>query len=116
MANNNLQLGHCLKILYFNIEGISAEKSEVLLKILNENHVDVVCLQETHSKSDADLYKRGNLPGFDLVEAIHDSRYGIATYIRSNIQDCVFIQKECINNISHICMYCDKWNTYYKCI
>ena len=104
MTNNSLKLGHCLRILHLNIEGISAEKTEVLMKIIQEKDIDVVCLQETHSKNDEDLYKREFISGFDMIEAIHDSRYGIATYVRSNIQDCKFVQKECINNIAHICI------------
>lgn len=104
MVKDRLNVGQCMNVMYLNIEGISKEKSEVLHRIAVENDVDVLCLQETHTKSDEDLFKRSSFPTFDLVDALNDPRYGIATYVKNTIQNCNFISKECLNDIANICI------------
>lgn len=54
-----LNVGKDLRIRNFNIEGISKAKWEVLTKIMNKERIDVIALQETHTKDDNDLQKRG---------------------------------------------------------
>lgn len=69
-------IGNHLKILSLNIEGCSQDKSEYLNKILSDHSPDVICLQETHSVNDSDLLRRCSLPNYELVDAIHDRRFG----------------------------------------
>lgn len=52
-----------------------------------ENSVDVIAIQETHTKDAADLNMRGNVHGYTLAGAINDEQYGVATYIRSQLKD-----------------------------
>jgi len=49
-----LNVGEGLRICHFNIEGISKVKCEVLTNIMNKERIDVIALQETHTKGDND--------------------------------------------------------------
>lgn len=69
-------VGPSVRILQINIECISAAKSDNIAKILHENRVDAVNIQETHTGDDMDLDKRGQLPGYSLVKAVHHPKYG----------------------------------------
>jgi len=66
-----LNVGEDLRICHFNIEGISKAKCEVLTKIMNKERIDVIALQETHTKDDNDLQKRGYIAGYIVIGAIH---------------------------------------------
>jgi len=52
-------LGPCLRVCHLNIESISSAKSEILSKIMREEKVDVIKLQETHTIDEADLHIKG---------------------------------------------------------
>ena len=82
-----LSLGECLKICSLNVEGISKAKCEVLSRILNDEDVQVLFLQETHTKNNEDIQSRGLIEGFTLVSSIHSPVHGIATYVRDEIAD-----------------------------
>lgn len=73
-------VGPSVRIMQINIEGISKAKSDYLHKLLNIDKIDVVNIQETHTKDDLDLERRCHLPGYTLIEAVHHPKYGIATY------------------------------------
>lgn len=45
-------IGSYIRIRQLNIEGISRAKGESLSKILNENKIDVVAIQETHTSAE----------------------------------------------------------------
>lgn len=77
--------GQLIRIMQLNIEGISSAKSEYLHKILHDLNIDVVNIQETHTKDNQDLQRRGRIPGYTLVKAIHHPHYGIATYVKSSL-------------------------------
>lgn len=87
----NRRVGNILQICQLNIEGISREKSEYLTHVLDEQKIDVLALQETHTVDDEDLLKRGRIPGFSIIAALHHRSYGIATYVRSGIQNVAII-------------------------
>jgi Reverse transcriptase (RNA-dependent DNA polymerase)/Endonuclease-reverse transcriptase len=100
MMNNNqnsssirryLSLGSNIKICHINIEGISVSKSEYLARLMLDADVDIVAIQETHASSDENLQRRGTLPGYSLIGAIHSSVHGIATYVRTSIPNCRII-------------------------
>ncbi|VVC31250.1 Endonuclease/exonuclease/phosphatase, partial [Cinara cedri] len=49
-----LNIGTYLRIRNLNIEGITKAKCEILSKIMINNKVDVIALQETHTTDEAD--------------------------------------------------------------
>jgi hypothetical protein len=59
------------KICHFNITSISAKKCMVLAKLMAG--VDIIAIQETHTSSSEELKKRGTIPGFTLIDAIHST-------------------------------------------
>lgn len=97
-------IGKQLKILSLNIEGCSQEKAIILNQILKNIDPEVICLQETHTVNDQDLFKRCLLSGYDVIDAVHDRRFGIAIYVKSTIQDCEFICNENLNNVACQCI------------
>lgn len=82
MSTHSINIGRSLSVMHFNIEGSSAENSEILSRVAYEHCVDVIALQETHI-DDAVAYNiRGHIPGYNTVAYLTHSKYGIATYIR----------------------------------
>jgi exonuclease III len=93
-----LNVGEDLRICHFNTEEISKAKCEILTKIMNKERKDVIALQETHTKDD-DLQKRGYIARYILIEAIHHKQYGIATYVKENIDGSRVVHKVNSGNI-----------------
>lgn len=50
-----LNVGEDYRICHCNIEGIYKAKFEVLNKIMNKERIDIIALQEMHTKDDNDL-------------------------------------------------------------
>jgi Endonuclease-reverse transcriptase len=93
---------NCTTICHFNIENISARKSVRLSQKLQDYKVDIIALQETHTKSDLDLKKRGHIPGYEVICAIHDEKraHGIAIYAREALAPyCSRIHRDCPNKV-----------------
>lgn len=80
-------LGACIRICQINIEGISRAKCKILGRILTEQNIDVVAVQETHTENEEQLCQRGEIPGYDLIGATYHRCYGVATYVRSDIEN-----------------------------
>ncbi|KAL1448470.1 hypothetical protein WDU94_013986, partial [Cyamophila willieti] len=76
-----------IRIGILNIEGISQAKCEFLSRIITEHEIDIVLLQETHTENEEQLNSRGRITNFDLIGATYHKHYGVATYVRSDIQD-----------------------------
>jgi hypothetical protein len=93
------RIGSSLTILQLNIEGISKDKADYLSKLASENKVDVIVLQETHTGSEYDLRKRGDISGYTLLECLDSRVYGSATYIKDNITDFEVLHKGVENDI-----------------
>lgn len=93
------KIGPSVRICQINIEGISRAKSQYLSKLLQDNDIDLVTVQETHVKDEADLASRGKVPGYEILGATYDLAYGTATYIRNTIENAVMIDHSSINNI-----------------
>jgi len=86
--NEDSQLfGEQLFIYSHNIEGISKEKCQITARIANELKANVICLQETHTRSEEDLLNRGIIEDFNLIAALHSPVHGIAVYVANNITD-----------------------------
>ena len=96
--NNFRNVGSILKVVHFNAEGLSRSKCECLAKILSTHDVDVLTLQETHVE-DHENSVRCKIPGYTLVDAIDHRVYGIATYVRQNIDEVTVIHKSCDDDI-----------------
>lgn len=92
-------LGPNIRLCQLNIEGISRAKCHILRKILDDNRVDVLAVQEHHVENETQLSSRGKIPGFDLLGATFDKVYGVATYVRSSIENAYLL---CINNTDNI--------------
>lgn len=92
-------IGANLKVCHFNIEGISRDNCEVLSKLMNNERVDVIALQETHTVDDKDLKKQGFIPDYLLLGSIHHKQYGIVTYVKEDLDDVETISKSVSENI-----------------
>lgn len=84
-------IGPSIRVCQLNIEGISRAKCEHLSKILIENKIDVVLLQETHTENDIQLSQRGKIAGYTAIGTNHHKHYGLATYVRSNISNATLL-------------------------
>lgn len=60
---------------------------------------DVIALQETHTTDDFDLQKRGYISGYTLIGAINHKDYGIATYVKNDIDTASVVYRNHLNNI-----------------
>ena len=74
------------RILQLNVEGFSKSKAEVLERIATEEKIDVLVVQETHTADQEQLSKRGHITGFTIAGATFHSKYGTATYIKSDLK------------------------------
>lgn len=92
-------IGANLNVCHFNIEGISRDKCEVLSKLMSNERLDVIALQETHTVDDNDLRKRGFIPGYLLLGSIHHKQYGITTYVKEDLEDVETVSKSISENI-----------------
>jgi hypothetical protein len=59
----SLAVGLNLKICHFNIEAISASKSDYLSHLMREHEIDIVAIQKTHTILDLNLLNSGKPPG-----------------------------------------------------
>lgn len=73
------KLGPRNKVCQLNTEGISRVKGQRLHKILLDNDIDVIAIQETHTGNEHQLILRGKFYGYDLMGASHRKAYGTAT-------------------------------------
>lgn len=80
-------VGPQLYILQLNIEGISRNKAEYLSRLLLDNKIDILLLQETHAEKEEDLLNRGSIAGLRLANATYHIKYGTAIYTRNDISN-----------------------------
>jgi len=64
-ADDFLAVGPAVRILQLNIEGLLAAKHSIISTIADRQHIDVICLQETHI--DVDPSSCFSIGGFDLI-------------------------------------------------
>jgi exonuclease III len=95
-------VGLQIRILQLNIEGISRSKCDYLSRLLVENNITVLVLQETHAENASNLSSKGHIKGFTLASAIYNKQYGSATYIRNSISNWEHILTSDVNNNSLI--------------
>lgn len=85
-------IGHSVGICHLSIEGISRAKSDYLSRLMSDENVDLVVLQETHTKSSEDLFSRAKICGFKILSALNHPKYGIATLIKNEISDAEIVR------------------------
>lgn len=95
-------IGPSVRIFQLNIEGISKAKCDHLSKILLENEIDVVLLQETHTENDTQFSLRGKIAGYTAIGASHHKHYGLATYVRSSISNATLLSVDTVQEIFSI--------------
>lgn len=93
-----------------NKEDISRAKNEYLSKLLLNNDIDVVLIQETHATTMEDLRKRDMINGNDLLGATCQNVYDVCTYVRNNIQHARFISTNTDNAIDLVSIQME-WTT-----
>lgn len=98
-THRSKNIGPVIHVLQLNIEGISRPKSEYASKVAIYNSIDLIALQETHTTTDNDLLNRGEIAGFVAVSHIPNRVYGIATYIRSSINDYSVLSESSLNDV-----------------
>lgn len=59
----------------------------------------MIALQETHIIDDADLKKRDYIAGYLLLDSINHKQYGIATYVKEDIDELETVHKEVSQHI-----------------
>lgn len=94
--------GPCINICQINIEDISRAKCQILQKILKDNDVDDLAIPETHAKNEEQLGQRGKIVGYDLIGATYHNTYGLATYVRSSIEDVHLCSTSSDENIHEV--------------
>jgi len=87
-----------LRIHHYNIEIISNAKSELSESICRQKAIDLIAIQETHTVDNADLCKRGYI-AYVHIEIIHHKQYGVATFLRHDIDSARMIVSECSGKI-----------------
>lgn len=95
-------LGPSVRICHINIENISYSKSQYLSKLLKNDNIDLVAIQETHCNTEEQLQKRGKIPGYELLGATYHHAYGTATYIRHDIENATLISTSSENEIHNV--------------
>ncbi|KAJ2950833.1 hypothetical protein O0L34_g9105 [Tuta absoluta] len=100
-SSKTKDIGPSVRVLQLNIEGISRTKSECLSRLLHDQEIDIVLLQETHTADITHLTRRGNIPGFELITATYHAKYGTAIFARSPICHEIKVQPVsiCTDNI-----------------
>ncbi|KAL1446411.1 hypothetical protein WDU94_005435 [Cyamophila willieti] len=91
-----------LTLCQINVEGFSKAKSEYLQKFLVENQIDILAVQETHTENSEQLLSRGTIPNFDLIGATYHKHYGVATYVKHNIDNVELHSTSDTDNIHQV--------------
>ncbi|KAL1115389.1 hypothetical protein AAG570_007419 [Ranatra chinensis] len=70
-----------------------------LSKLLKQDNIDLVAIQETHCNTEEQLKQRGKIPGYDPLGATYHHIYGVATYMKSNIDNATLVSTSSNNDI-----------------
>ncbi|XP_049804080.1 uncharacterized protein LOC126242840 [Schistocerca nitens] len=74
-----------IRICQVNIEGYTRTKGDILTKLLTEEKIDVLTLQETHLSEEN--ISRLLIPGYEIVGYKAHNKHGIATLIKKELVD-----------------------------
>lgn len=73
-----------ISIMQINVEGLSAAKREYLARLVRDQKIDVLLIQETHVTEDH--FSRLKIDGLSTVNAVGHRRHGIASYVRQDLE------------------------------
>ena len=64
-------IGPAVRICQINVEHISSSKSDYLSRLMTDENIDVLLLQETRTQSHEALISKGTIHGYKLLAALH---------------------------------------------
>lgn len=82
-----------------NTEGNIYAKCQLVQILLIKYEILVAAIQETTAESEDQMYRRGRLAGYDLLNSTYHHAHGIATYVKSNIENTHMCSFSTRNNI-----------------
>ena len=94
-------------LMQINVEGLTKAKREVIQHLTQKHRAVGILLQETHSTKDEQL----QIPGFNIIAAIHHSKHGIATYARSDVPSGVVATSLSTDPLQCIAAFIDRVTT-----
>ena len=68
-------VGPALRFMQLNVEGLSAAKRHIIQSLAEIDHIDVICLQETHVN--ADKFDHLQISGFDIISYTLHVEHGL---------------------------------------
>lgn len=71
--------------MQLNVEGLSKAKADVLRRILDEEKIDILAIQETHTHGQDQLMKILTIPAYSIAGATYHTKYGTATYVKNDL-------------------------------
>jgi len=72
--------------MQLNIKGLSIAKSDILHRILDEEKINILVIQETQTHDQDQLIKRGTIPSYSIAGATFHNKYGTATYVKNDLK------------------------------
>lgn len=87
--------------MQLNVEGLSKAKADVLRRILDDENIDILAIQETHTQDQDQLMKRGTISGYSIAGVTYNSKYGTASYVKNDLR-WIHIKSSNDNNIFSI--------------
>ena len=93
-----------ISILQWNVRSLSENKLNELLSFMNNNSIDIVCLQETHLTKN----QQTKSPGYTILRKDRSSERkvsGIAIIISNNIKVCGINFPDFLNDVAAIGIY-----------
>jgi len=72
--------------MQLNVEGLSKARADVIRRISDEEKIDILDTQETHTHYQCQLMKRETIPDYSIAGATYHSKYGTATYVKNDLK------------------------------
>jgi len=72
--------------MQLNVEGLSKAKADVLHRFLDDEKIDILAIQESHTQDRVQLMKRGTISGYSITGATCHSKYETATYVKNDLK------------------------------
>jgi hypothetical protein len=87
-AKRKFQFNFKSKLLVFGVKSQDLLNSEYLARLMHDEDIYIITVQETHAGSEENFRRRGTIPGYTLIEAVYSNVYGIATYVKASFSNC----------------------------
>lgn len=93
---------HFIRIYNINIQNIGYVKNHYQSKLLLNNEVDLIAMEDAHTEKNKQLCRKGGIPGCELLGAANNRTYGDAIYVRSAIENASHITATGRYNVTYI--------------